>query len=392
MTAEGDGRHGGGTSEPPGHPRRRGGLPARGPVGGPGARRRGGLRQPGVPGRSWAWTRSAAWTSRGPPPPTASSTVRGDPIRSSGCRSPGRCRPGARSRWTTWSSTAATAGGCTSGRSPRPCATGTDGADLVIVVFTGHHRRGAGHRPPAKAEAQLDLALEHAPSSSMPWTREGRITLARGAGLRRCGPARRSGGPSALRPVPADPAVTGCVRRALAGETVVRDPAVGRGLLRRVRDARARPRGRITGVIGVSTDVTQQRRLQARAIQNDRVMAMGTLAASVAHEINNPLSYILGSLDEIDRAWARPRTRTAVQGQPGGGARRRRADPQTSPGICAASPVPTTRASARWSPGGGGRGAGTGAQGDRGARPPGAEARGHAARCGPTRPGWCRWC
>ena len=58
-------------------------------------------------------------------------------------------------------------------------------------------------------------------------------------------------------------------------------------------------------MIGISTDVTQQRRLQAKAIQNDRVMAMGTLAASVAHEINNPLSYILGSLDEIDRAWAR---------------------------------------------------------------------------------------
>ena len=66
------------------------------------------------------------------------------------------------------------------------------------------------------------------------------------------------------------------------------------------------PTGGSTGVIGISTDVTEQRRLQAKAIQNDRVMAMGTLAASVAHEINNPLSYILGSLDEIDRALVPP--------------------------------------------------------------------------------------
>ena len=51
--------------------------------------------------------------------------------------------------------------------------------------------------------------------------------------------------------------------------------------------------------------MSELRRLQAAAIQNDRVMAMGTLAASVAHEINNPLTYVLHHLETL-RAGARP--------------------------------------------------------------------------------------
>ena len=44
-------------------------------------------------------------------------------------------------------------------------------------------------------------------------------------------------------------------------------------------------------------DITESRRLQTRIIQDDRIRAMGTVAASVAHEINNPLTYVLTSLE-----------------------------------------------------------------------------------------------
>lgn len=51
-----------------------------------------------------------------------------------------------------------------------------------------------------------------------------------------------------------------------------------------------------------ATQAELERRLQTLSIQNDRVMALGTLAASVAHEINNPLSYILVHAEQIGKA------------------------------------------------------------------------------------------
>lgn len=46
-------------------------------------------------------------------------------------------------------------------------------------------------------------------------------------------------------------------------------------------------------------DVTERRKLEAQLHLNDRLASLGTLAAGVAHEINNPLTYVLGNLDLI---------------------------------------------------------------------------------------------
>lgn len=44
-------------------------------------------------------------------------------------------------------------------------------------------------------------------------------------------------------------------------------------------------------------DIAERRRLEAQLVLNDRLASLGTLAAGVAHEVNNPLTYVLGNLD-----------------------------------------------------------------------------------------------
>jgi PAS domain S-box-containing protein len=57
-------------------------------------------------------------------------------------------------------------------------------------------------------------------------------------------------------------------------------------------------------VLSLIRDVTERRALEARLVQADRLAALGTMAAGVAHEINNPLAYVMLNLDWIARKLA----------------------------------------------------------------------------------------
>ncbi len=52
---------------------------------------------------------------------------------------------------------------------------------------------------------------------------------------------------------------------------------------------------------GVMLDMSERKDLQARLMLSDRMASIGTLAAGVAHEINNPLTYILANLHVLGR-------------------------------------------------------------------------------------------
>lgn len=52
----------------------------------------------------------------------------------------------------------------------------------------------------------------------------------------------------------------------------------------------------ILGAVAVAQDVTEQRRLQSELDASRRLATIGTLAAAVAHEINNPLSSVIANL------------------------------------------------------------------------------------------------
>ncbi|RKG71869.1 PAS domain S-box protein [Corallococcus terminator] len=57
--------------------------------------------------------------------------------------------------------------------------------------------------------------------------------------------------------------------------------------------------GRIIANIMVHRDMSERRQLQARLVVADRLASVGTLGAGVAHEINNPLAYMLVNLHLI---------------------------------------------------------------------------------------------
>jgi len=57
--------------------------------------------------------------------------------------------------------------------------------------------------------------------------------------------------------------------------------------------------GEFCGVEGIVLDVTERTKLQAQIAQSDRLASVGVLAAGVAHEVNNPLTYVLYHLESI---------------------------------------------------------------------------------------------
>jgi PAS domain S-box-containing protein len=57
-----------------------------------------------------------------------------------------------------------------------------------------------------------------------------------------------------------------------------------------MRDAK----GRTAGILGVARDVTQQKKMLQRLVSADRLTSLGEMAAGLAHEVNNPLTAVMG--------------------------------------------------------------------------------------------------
>ncbi len=90
------------------------------------------------------------------------------------------------------------------------------------------------------------------------------------------------------------------------------DRALSSGEMQRIEYSMDTPLGsrvfeaRIVGIgggelIAIVRDVTETKLLQARLAVADRMAALGTLSAGVAHEINNPLTYILIGIESVLR-------------------------------------------------------------------------------------------
>ena len=53
-------------------------------------------------------------------------------------------------------------------------------------------------------------------------------------------------------------------------------------------------------VVAIARDVTERKQVQEKLKNTERMVSLGTLAAGVAHEINNPLSYLSSNLRFVD--------------------------------------------------------------------------------------------
>jgi PAS domain S-box-containing protein len=171
----------------------------------------------------------------------------------------------------------------------------------VILFFLDITREVDTELERERVEARLRVAFEHAPI--VVWTTDahGVVTMSDGAGLKPMGV--RPGelvGKSLFDLYRGHHQIPGNIRRALTGQSFSTMVEVGEAVYESWVTPVRGPGGEVTGLVGVSTDVSESRKLQKTAIQNDRVIALGTLAASVAHEINNPLTYVLGNADEVD--------------------------------------------------------------------------------------------
>jgi signal transduction histidine kinase/CheY-like chemotaxis protein len=178
---------------------------------------------------------------------------------------------------------------------------GADGAlTHVIVSFLDITKEAEVEAQRNLMEERLLFACNHAPIAVWMTDATGVITMSEGAGLASLGvkPGEMVGR-NVLDVYGWHPTIPGYIRRALTGDSFWYTVEVGDAVYETWMTPVRGPSGHVIGLTAVSNDVSHVRKLQKQTIQNDRVIALGTLAASVAHEINNPLTYVLANSDAL---------------------------------------------------------------------------------------------
>ena len=152
----------------------------------------------------------------------------------------------------------------------------------------------------AAVEERLANVLRNAPIVLWAIDPAGNINLCEGRGLDKLGSnAEAFLGRTVSNIYPNEPALLASIHRALAGETFTATVRVSGVTFDASFTPMRGPNGEVVGVLGVSTDVSDREAQEERLRKAERLASMGALAATVAHEINNPLTYVMGNLEMV---------------------------------------------------------------------------------------------
>jgi PAS domain S-box-containing protein len=164
-------------------------------------------------------------------------------------------------------------------------------------------REFADRQAHARTEASFQTLVESFEDVVFTFDRDSRLTGVYGRGAPRLGldPAALLG----TRPADIAPPATAAVmeehaQRALAGEPTQFEWTLdvgGKPVHLQTRLSPLRIAGEVVGVVGIHRDVTAEKTAATQLAVADRMATIGTMAAGVAHEINNPLASALLNLD-----------------------------------------------------------------------------------------------
>jgi PAS domain S-box-containing protein len=172
-------------------------------------------------------------------------------------------------------------------------------AGQVLVLSVRSTRRGATEPP---VDQSHRLIFENAPLGIFHFDAGGVITACNDAFIRIIGGTREVLVGLQMLSLP-DQQIVARVRAALAGERAYYEGPYRSATADKLTPVRVlfapivEPDGSVLGGVAIVEDTTEREQMHARLAATDRLASVGTLAAGVAHEINNPLAYVMASVD-----------------------------------------------------------------------------------------------
>jgi PAS domain S-box-containing protein len=193
-------------------------------------------------------------------------------------------------------------------------------ADLLRGTVRNAYERHRLGRDLATERALLRGLLDHAGEAIAFKDGEGRFVRLNarkaallGSDVAACLGRRESEFPAARADsVAADKAA---IRTGAVSESLVSDGPIGAERWSHVVRVPIRgPSGAVAHLATIERDVTEQKSLEARLRQSDKMQALGTLAGGIAHDFNNLLTAILGSLElAVPRVEGQPRLERLIE-------------------------------------------------------------------------------